>query len=120
MAIVNAFEAALSIDARGALGPYRRWKAGEITWAQAQAEMPYAGIYIQRRTAEGIKLSRTKYYKPSNPRTVAQQSWRNLLKAGAVLWSLLTPEGKATYNERAKRLRMTGYNLFIREWLAAF
>jgi hypothetical protein len=32
----------------------------------------------------------------------------------------LTPEEKMAYNERAKGKRMSGYNLFIREYLLSY
>lgn len=120
MAIMNGLEAAASMDLRGRLGPYDAWRAGLLTWAQVLEQNRWAGIFQHRHTRKGVRVSRNQYYTFVNPQTPAQTFRRTLFSAGVVLFQGLTPDGKATYNERAKRLHMTGFNLFMREWLANF
>lgn len=120
MGVVTGMQKANSLYLTGALGPYRRWRAGEITWEQAQAENKFAGIYQRVRTLKGPAICKRRFFKPANPQSMGQTFRRTIFSAGVILWQGLTPEGKATYNERAKRLKMSGWNLFMREWLANF
>lgn len=81
-----------------------------------EARCPY-GIY-QTRTRYGKQTNvREKFYIPSNPQTEAQQANRATYAAGIVAWQALTPSQKDVYNEKAKGKRMSGYNLFLQEYL---
>ncbi len=82
-------------------------------------EQPYAGIYSVKHTLSGRKVSRMRQYGPSNPQTVAQQAWRAVFSAGRSAWASLTTLQKGAYNERARSSRMTGFNLYMREYLSA-
>jgi hypothetical protein len=54
---------------------------------------------------------------PYNPRSTSQQANRQDLTDGVLAWQGLTPEQKAFYNIKAKGKGMSGYNLFLREYL---
>lgn len=76
------------------------------------------GIY-QRRTTKlrGRRSIKMVFYSPTNPRTPAQQANRQRMVQGVPAWLALTDEQKAVYNERAKKLPFSGYNLFMREFV---
>jgi hypothetical protein len=76
-----------------------------------------SGIYRTDSVKGYLTYYREPYYIPKNPRTAAQQAWRSVFAGAVSAWHELTPEEKAAYNENAKGKRMSGYNLFIREYL---
>lgn len=107
----------LSISATGRFGPYRAFLAGELTWDQIKLLSDYYGIYQNIRIAGKAVLVQKKFYRPTNPRTIGQQVRRAIFTAGVVHWQGLSLEEKKVYNERASRLRFSGFNLHQREWL---
>jgi len=54
---------------------------------------------------------------PSYTRTEEQDQQRNLFKEAVEAWNKLSSEQKQEYNEMAKPLRLTGYQLYIRQYL---
>jgi hypothetical protein len=50
---------------------------------------------------------------PANPRTERQQQGRVRFAGLVARWRLLGPAHRERWNHRAKRLNMSGYNLFI-------
>lgn len=76
------------------------------------------GIYHRRRTRTGVKISRMKFYRPTNPQTVPQMAWRTVFATGVSTWQGFTSGQKSAYNERAREYHMTGFNLFMREYLS--
>jgi len=75
------------------------------------------GIYQKKYYYGKPHISRQRFTWGSNPRTLAQQNWRFVLAYGLVLWRALDSAQKLKYNKRAKGKIMSGYNLFLREWL---
>lgn len=75
------------------------------------------GIYQRRHSNGKVIYTRMKFYVPSNPRTIPQQSWRTVFASGMTAWGNLTENQKAIYNERAKGTTRHGVNLFLREYL---
>lgn len=55
---------------------------------------------------------------PSNPRTEAQQAQRKVYGQAVEGWRGLTEEEKAEYNERAIPLKISGWNLYMKEFEA--
>jgi len=77
------------------------------------------------RLAEGYILSSRKgrpYFKryaaPANPRSPGQRAARGAFARAVHAWQAADPAVKARYNEIARTQAATGYNLFIREFLA--
>ena len=56
---------------------------------------------------------------PTNKQTEPQQTNRAKMAAAVLAWQNLTDEQKRVYNERVERLNMSGYNLFIRDYLSS-
>lgn len=57
------------------------------------------------------------YVTPDNPDTEKQRANRALFRNAMNEWKLLSTEEKHRYNKRARRLPMTGQNLFISEYM---
>ena len=51
--------------------------------------------------------------------TPAQQNIRSQFKAGYEAWALLTDEEKQVYEDKAKSEFLTGYNVFMKEYIKA-
>ena len=50
--------------------------------------------------------------------SIPQQKIRGVFKCSVVAWHALTPEQKQAYNDEAGDRPLTGYNLFVREFVA--
>lgn len=74
------------------------------------------GIYQTRHTKKGQISLKLPFYTPTNPQTEPQQSNRQKFADAVAAWMLLTPEQKQSYTVRAKKIRLFGWNLFIREY----
>jgi len=57
------------------------------------------------------------YVKPRNPDTEKQRANRSLFRDAINSWKALTPSEKQQYNYRARRLPITGHNLYISEYM---
>ncbi len=81
--------------------------------------LPYSwwGIYQMRLCKEGKIPIRMKFYVPTNPRTVPQQSNRAKFADAVLAWQNLTYTEKQVYNSKAGGTHFSGYNLFIREYM---
>jgi len=63
--------------------------------------------YIQRET----------FHIPANPQTEIQQSNRTKFAEAITSWQSLTNEQKEAYNKKAERKQLSGYNLYISEYM---
>jgi len=77
------------------------------------------------RLAEGYIVSSRKgrpylkrYAAPANPRTPGQRAARGAFARAVHAWQAADAVVKARYNESARTQAATGYNLFIRDFLA--
>lgn len=106
-----------SLDARGKFGysgglgrlalGYNR--LGFYNW--------FCGIYQKKYYYGKPFISRSKFYRPKNPKTVKQQAWRSVYADSIIAWRTLDDNIKLLYNKRACGQRMSGYNLFQKEYL---
>jgi len=77
----------------------------------------YSGIY-QKKYYFGVPyISKSKFYRPTNPRTVAQQAHRSVFADGMTAWSSLDPETKESYRIQGRPLKLSGMNFFLRQYL---
>lgn len=75
------------------------------------------GIY-QMMSIDGEKfLIRRDFYSPSNPQTAAQQANRGTFSDAVAGWQSLTDAEKKGYNKRAQGKNLSGYNLYISEYM---
>lgn len=77
------------------------------------------GIYARRHTLKGVQITRMPFYRPTNPQTGPQMAWRAVFATGLSTWGGFTEPQKNVYRVRARGNRMSGFNLFMREYLAA-
>lgn len=106
-----------SLDARGKFGysggfgrtafGYNRF--GFYNW--------FCGIYQKKYYYGKAFISRMKFYRPTNPQTVLQQSWRAIITSGWIEWNTFDDQKKESYNKRSIGMHMSGANLFMSEWL---
>jgi len=75
------------------------------------------GIFRRDNVTGEVKYYREPYYVPKNPRTETQQTQREKLANGVLAWQALTDEEKNQYNKKAIGKGMSGYNLFLKEYL---
>jgi len=54
---------------------------------------------------------------PANPKTQAQQEWRDIYNMAVAAWNALSPTEKADYEQQGKAEGLPGYNVFMREYL---
>ena len=80
----------------------------------------FYGIYQMRRCKEGRIPIQMKFYKPTNPQTVDQQSQRAKITTAVSEWQNLTDEQKEVYNVNARKYHITGYNLYVKNRLLSF
>lgn len=76
-----------------------------------------SGIYQSRNSLAGLSITREKYYIPKNPRSIPQQANRDKYAFGVAAWQALSSAEKEQYNKRVIGLDMSGYNLFLKEYL---
>jgi hypothetical protein len=139
MAVVNFPDKLISFEPRRRVGPasyFGEQRYGEGCYGQDYIEMsPYQygkrlyadaeygenfsvdGIYQMRPRAKGRIAVRMKFYMPSE--TAARiANPRRLIFANAVLaWQGLTTLQKEFYRLKSKNKRMSGYNVFLHEYL---
>lgn len=72
------------------------------------------GISFQGMS-KGVRVEKRPRHK--DRKSDVQLSHRALFKEAASSWRVLSPEGKAEYEDRASGLAMTGYNLYVAEYL---
>ena len=76
-----------------------------------------SGIYRTDNVTGETKYYREPYYITRNPRSYEQQANRQKYADGVAAWQALTSDEKNQYNIRAKGKRMSGYNLFLKEYM---
>jgi len=75
------------------------------------------GIYQVRTRFDRQTQVKEKFYVPTNPQTEAQQANRQKMTDGVIAWQALTDQQKAAYNKNAIGKNLSGYNLFLSEYL---
>lgn len=70
----------------------------------------------EKETGE-LYIRKSRFYIPSNPKTEGQQSRRSIFADGVSAWKSLSEDEKNIYRKRAENLRMSGFNLYMREYL---
>lgn len=77
----------------------------------------FTGIFRRNNASGTVKYYREPYYTPKNPRSIPQQAQRSKLADGVVAWQALTPTQRNQYNISARGKGMSGYNLFLKNYL---
>ena len=117
MVVITSAEIGTGVEIRGKIGSPATYGTRVYGAHDYGAGADLFGIW-QIRTRFGKRVQvREKFYTPSNPQTGPQQAWRAIFTAGVNAWQLLSEEGKQTWREDAKYKNLTGFNLFMREYL---
>lgn len=119
MVLVTGTDRLMSLGARGRFGYSNGF--GRIVYGSSAFGLlsDFCGIYSRKKTKSGHGISRMTFYSPTNPQTPLQQSWRAVFSAGWTQYALLTESDKVRLSIQARRLRMSGPQLFMRRWLCA-
>jgi hypothetical protein len=78
-----------------------------------------AGVYQMRRRSYGLICVREKFYQPSDQTQPNKVLSQQKFAAGVLAWQNLTSNQKKIYNKRASGKQMSGYNLFLRNYMYA-
>lgn len=105
---------AILTGAENAIGNQIRKKMGHVDLPDPKG---FYGIYRVRHRWGKVIQEKLPFYVPTNPRTEAQQTHRQKLTNAVVAWQSLTEEQQEVYNEKVEGKQMSGYNLFISEYL---
>jgi len=128
MGIIKSVNKRFGLQIRGKVGhatKYGKRLYGEYQYGEEPPtqdigeEEPWNrwGIY-RVMSVKGHQVNvKERFYIPHNPQTEAQQANRNKFKDAISAWYALTDEEKEVYNERAKGKNMTGYNIFVKEYM---
>ena len=76
------------------------------------------GIYRVRSIKGTQRTEKMLFYRPTNPRTPAQQANRQKFADAMLAWKNLTELEKERYNKEAKSKMLFGWNVFIKEYFA--
>lgn len=115
--LVSGMEQLMSLRARGQFGFTAGLGMARCGRTRCAASKRFGGIYSVKKTLRGKEVSRMRYYRPTNPRTVAQQSWRSVFASGKSAYDALDAGEKVLLSKEARKYGMTGYNLFMSRWL---
>jgi len=107
----------LSLDARGKFGYSGGLGRIALGYTRLGFYNWYCGIYQKKYYFGKPYISRMKFYRPTNNQMETQQLWRGVLADGIIAWRALTSEQKKSFNKRAIGKTMSGYNLFLSEYL---
>lgn len=93
----------------------------------ARAGRLLVGLRVPRDAAFGIYQTRSRpgrtitvlesFYGPTNPQTIPQQANRAKMTAAVAAWQALSAGARAPYNARAVGKNLSGYNLYLREYI---
>lgn len=76
-----------------------------------------AGIYQQRKCKEGKITIRERFYVPTQTWSQIKEDSQNKFKAAVLAYQGLTTSQRLVYHRRAVGLHLSGYNLFIKEYM---
>lgn len=78
-----------------------------------------SGIYRTDNVTGKIKFYREPFYITKNPRYANQQTNRAKMAVAVLAYQGLTSEEKMVYHKAAYGKRMSGYDLFLKEYLSS-
>lgn len=117
-----------SLSARGWLGKGTYYRTGYVAHPYPIALLPRhlthsiyysktGWVYQMRRTWHGIQPTALRGYLPANPRTAKQQANRTKFANAVAAWQALPQADKDDYESRSKSRHMSGYNLYLRDYM---
>jgi len=95
-------------------GQYGYCQYGDAGYGEAWTKW---GIYQRDTKTKHQRIKKESFYIPANPQTETQQANRNKFIAALTAWHALTDEQKEVYNRRSKGKSLTGYNLYVKQYM---
>lgn len=117
MAVINLAEYGLAGEIRGKIGANSAYGYDGYGGFKYGAGAKFFGIWQVRTRFDKRVQVKMKYYWPTNPQTEAQQAWRAIFSAGVSAWQALSEEAKDVYRDLSKYFNLTGFNLYMAEYL---
>jgi len=77
------------------------------------------GVWRRKRFSGGKKYLCQNYYFPTNPRSIPQQNNRTKFANAVLAWQNLTTSQKEYYNDRESGRKMSGYNIFLHNFMSS-
>ena len=117
MVVINTAEKGIGTQIKKKLGQptlYGEREYGKLRYGESDK---FYGIYQIRATAGGQVVVKEKFYTPTNRQTAPQQANRSKLADAVLAWQALTDDQKEGYNKKAKYKSLSGYNLYLSEYL---
>lgn len=119
MVIVLGMEKLLSLHASKKFGFTAAAGFARCGYSRCGSSKEFGGVYQKKLTKNGWKVSRGRYQRPTNPQTTEQQAWRSVFAAGVVAYGDLTTDEKVVLSRQGRAYKMSGWNLFLRQYLQA-
>ena len=117
MAIIDPVELGLGEEVRGTIGASSKYGDREYGNFEYGAGGDVGGVY-RVRSYNGRRIQeRMNYYTPANPQTESQQAWRAVFASAVSAWQGLSENAKEAYRVLAKYKPLSGFNLFVKEYL---
>ena len=117
MSIILPSENLIGVLVRGKLGSPQEYGVREYGDCEYGDDDDVYGIYQVRTRWGGHVQVKMKFYTPANPQTVPQQAHRALFADAVSAWQVLNDDEKNAYDEEAEGLPLSGFNLFMKEYL---
>lgn len=117
MAFVKQIGSMPIIQARGKLGRPNGVGRFMFGWSKLGEFFEGAGYYRIDGRWGTQRVSKMRHYRPHNPQTSEQQSWRGTFADGVTAWKALSAGEKLAWNKRKNPPRMSGFCRFMREYL---
>lgn len=117
MAIIKAFNGMLSLTASGKLGSGGAYGINSYGWSQYGASYPAYRVYRTYSRGGKVKTSLIMYkYNDTSIDPSVRLCWP-VLRQAVLNWQGFTEAQKKVYNKKARGLHMSGYNLYIKNYI---
>lgn len=117
--LVAPLQQTSSLSVRGRVGFSAAAGFARCGYSRCAAPADFGGVYQRKKTLNGWRTSRMRYYRPANPQTTAQQAWRATFALGISGYQALTPEQKNALKIEARKYRLGALSLYMRRYLQA-
>lgn len=117
MTKVFGLDRALTHHVRGKIGRSCGFGRTRFAYNRMGFYSPYVGVYSTYPTKNGRMTRLKKYHRPPLFNTVPAIMTRIHFAQAVGHWRMLTEQERQNYNKKAKRYKLTGYNLYISRYL---
>lgn len=112
-------EKVMGLRVQGDLGYTSGAGLARCGYSRCGASKLFGGGYQLYHTRNGPEIMRTKYRRPTNPQTPAQQAWRAKMQLAWDGYNSLTTDEKKALSIEARKYRLSGPQLYVKRYLQA-